>query len=94
MNGTQAVPAGGRGGLPDAASLLLDLTAPLSPTLVLGSPATAWWDRLRAERAGVATGPRPSWAAVVMFWSTRPHRRPGQRVVGVFAAALIRRKGA
>jgi hypothetical protein len=128
MNGTQAAPAGGRGGEPDAASLLSDLTAlcrrtradrqgyafplflfgglillapllygtdesyyptddwdprqngsnflvrvfrtaagpdPHSPTLVawywlatlvLGSLATAWWYRRRAERAGVETG--------------------------------------
>lgn len=128
MNGTQAAPAGGRGGEPDAATLLSDLTAlrhrtradrhgyafplflfgglillapllyatdqvyyelddwdprqngsnflvrvfrtaagpdPLSPTLVawywlatlvLGSLATAWWYRRRAERSGVETG--------------------------------------
>ncbi len=130
MNGTQAAPAGGRGGEPDAATLLTDLTAlrhrtradrhgyafplllfgglillapllytagqvdfelddfdprpvgsnflvrtfrtaagpdPLSPTLValywlatlvLGSLATAWWYRRRAERAGVETDTR------------------------------------
>lgn len=119
MNGTQAAPAGGRGGEPDAATLLSDLTAlrhrtradrhgyafplflfgglillapllyaagpgdeggvlvrvfgtnsgqdPAAPTLiawywlatlVLGSLATAWWYRRRADRTGVETDTR------------------------------------